>query len=295
MSSQQAKVHIITDSFALFTDPYFLQKEPVTVLPNRLSIAGKTYREGIDLSQEEMMRLMAKQPYAPAFEAPSTQDFKQAFEQAARSVSKILSIHPSRKVSKSYANALSAAEQLVGRIEIQVVDSGCFSAGQGMFIEYAAKLLKQSQDFEWLSTELRNAVERIYVMLYTDSLQHLVQNQLIEPSHQLLGEMLGIKPILTIEEGEIAVIEKTKTRGQLVEHIAEFVLEFADIEAAVIIQPRHPSFDFSRMLHEYLAVELPDVTLSSLIYGPSLASFIGDEGGGVIIFERNPNRIKDVF
>ena len=119
-------VHIVTDSSAHFTTPHFLQQYPVTVVPNRISIDGKSYREGIDLTAEEALKLIATQPYAPLVSSPTEAQYVEVYNRLARSCDAIISIHASREIYPSWANAMGAARApplLTGaRLAFQVGD-----------------------------------------------------------------------------------------------------------------------------------------------------------------------------
>jgi DegV family protein with EDD domain len=291
--SPQPAVHIVTDSFAHLPDGRLSRLAGLTVLPNRMTIGGRTYLEGVDISAEEALRLMRDQPSPPTVTPPSTADYAAAYARLIRETDMILSIHASREVSASWANARKAAQQLAGNSRIGVIDSRALCVGQGMLVAMAAEAGAQfaaasqpaARDFDSLVRQVRGMVERVYAIYCVDSVDYLLQNRLISPSHGILGAMLGIKPFITIEDGRLMAMEKVRTRLQAVERMVEFVIEFENISDAMIVQPRPGTVEATRILQDRLAVEFPERDFPHGVYSASLAALIGTDASGIVIVE----------
>lgn len=273
-------IQIVTDSCAHGQLP-----ANITVVANTLSLQGKTYREGVDLSPEEALKLFSRQPYAPLIHVPTQEDYLAIYERLARDADAILSIHASREILPSWQNARAAAKQMAGRCEVEVIDSRTISAGQGILVRLAAKSLEGGASFEETVRVLRGAVERIYSVYYVESTEFLMQNQIMSPSHSILGMMLNLKPVLTVEEGRLAPMEKVKTRTQAIDRIAEFAVEFLAFDDAVVVQHRAGGNDPSRMLYDRLNADFPNQQFPNTLYGASLAALIGTEATGLVILE----------
>ncbi len=289
-------VQIITDSGAHFVTPHFVQQHPmVTVVPNRISMAGKSYRESVDLTPEEAIRLIAHQVYAPIVTPPSESDFLEAYTRAAHSSDAIISIHTSREMSTSWQNGMAAARQVAGHCPVAVIDSQTFCAGQGMLVKAAIKAIQQQSTFDDMVRVVRGAVERIYSVYYVETVSYLLQNKIMSSSHTILGAMLGIKPFLGVEHGRLSVIEKVKTRAQAVDRLVEFVTEFADIEDVVLLQHKSYLSEQTRMIQDRLAVEFPGQYFPYSMYGPSLAALIGADATGIVVLEEPMEEFEDDF
>jgi DegV family protein with EDD domain len=286
-------VHIVTDSFAHFTGGHnFL---PVTIVPNKIAISGRTYREGVDLNAEDALRMLAHQPFAPVITPPSVNDYIEVYSRLIPVSSGIISIHASREMSTSWQNARAAAQQLLGHCPIMVIDSQTLSAGQAMLVRLAARSLEQHDSLDEVVRVVRGAVERLYSVFFVESMDYLMQNKIMESSHSILGTMLGIKPVLTIEHGRLQPMEKVRTRIQAIERLVEFAVEFAEIDDAVIVQHKPFLAEQTRMLQDRLAVEFPGRTFPYTLYGPSLAALIGVDATGLVVLEHELDRIEDDF
>lgn len=288
-------VHIVTDSCAHFTIPHFARHYPVTVLPNKISIGGRTYREGVDLEADAAIRLIAKQPYAPLVASPSEDEFAEVYLRLAQSGMAILSIHPTRTLYPSWENARAAAQQVMGRCPIVVLDSQSFSAGQGMLVQVAARATAEASTLDDIVREVRSAIERIYCIFYVETMDYLLQNKLMSDAHSILGTMLGIKPFLTLEEGVLKPMEKVRTRVQAIDKLAEFVVEFAQVDDAVILQNVSYTSEATRMLQDRLMVDFPGHHFSHMLYSPSTAALLGPDAMGVVVLESELNEADDDF
>jgi len=286
-------VHIVTDSCANFASPHFLHQHPVTVVPNKISIAGKTYRDGIDLGAEEALRLMRTQTYAPLVTSPTVNDYVEIYNRLARSNEAIVSIHASRELYPSWQNAKTAARQLAGRCQIEVIDSQLVCAAQGMLVKVAAKAIQEHNTMDDIVRTARGAIERTYTIYYVETVNYLLQNKIMTTSHSLLGTMLGIKPFLSLEHGHMILVEKVRTRAQAVDRLLEFVVEFTDIEDVVLLQHKPHMSEQTRMLQDRLAVEFPGRHFPFAMYTPSMAALIGADATGVVVLEKELEDLDD--
>lgn len=286
-------IHIVTDSGAHFPTPHIAPN--VIVVPNTLTIAGKSYREGVDLGTEEALRLIATQQTAPTITPPSVADYSEVLTRLARDTDGILVIVTSKALSGSWANARQAAEALSGHCPLMVIDSRMVSTGLALLIKLGIRTIERGESFDEVVRVVRGGVERVYAVYYSDSMDYLMQNHLMPPSHSILGMMLGLKPVIAIEEGEIIPIEKVRTRTQGLDRIVEFAAEFTDIEDVMIAQQRIGITEATRHLQERLAVEFPGRHFPHTIYGASLAALIGVDALGLVILEREGNNSDDEF
>lgn len=154
-----------------------------------------------------------------------------------------------------------------------------------MLVRLAARELANGQPVDEVVRILRGAIDRIYSIYYVEQTDFLMQNRIMAPSHSILGMMLNIKPILTVEEGRLVPMEKVRTRIQAIERLVEFAVEFTNFDDAILVQHRTGTSDQTRMLNDRLAAEFPDRHFPSTLYGASLAALIGADATGLVILE----------
>lgn len=288
-------IQIVTDSCAHFVNAQFVQQHPITIIPNKIRIGGRTYQEGIDLSSEEAIRLIAHEQFTPVVTVPTESEFADVYHRLAATADAIISIHPSQHLYPTWENARAAARQIGGHCEVAVIDSQTLSAGQAMLAAVAAGSIAEGASVEEVIRKVRGAVERIYSIFYVETVNSLLHSRIISGSHAILGAMLGIKPFLTIEAGHLTPMEKVRTRAQAIERLVEFVVEFTDIDDVVILQNKPHMSEQTRMIQDRLALEFPNRYFPYTLYNPSLAALIGTDATGVVILETEMEEIDDGF
>ena len=97
--------------------------------------------------------------------------------------------------------------------------------------------------------------------------------------------MMGIKPFLAVEEGEIIPMEKVREQDRLTDKLIEFASEFASIERIAILQSTPYATDDTVALRDRLEVIAPGHEYPILLYGPLLASHIGPDATGLVVYE----------
>jgi DegV family protein with EDD domain len=287
------KVRIVTDSSAQFIDPSIIQRYNITVVPLTIEMGDQKYREGSEIDAETFFRKVGEHPSKPILHAPSVDEFAEIYARLNRETDQILSLHISRLMHDTWQNAKGATQTLLGRCEIAVVDSQTASVGLAMLVEAAARMAEETRNLDDIVRAVRSMVERIYAIFYVESLAYLHKGGLVSESQAILGGMLGIKPFLTIEEGELITMEKVRTKPQAIDKLVEFVTEFAAVEQLVILQNSAHVTEQTRMLQERLAIEFSPRLYPVVTYKPSLGTYIGPDAMGIIVFESETEEFGD--
>lgn len=278
------KYHIVTDSAVRFGNPRLVQDYAITIMPSQIIVGEQRYTDGVDLTDEETLRLFESKTVIPHIMPPSVDNYAAMYTRLLHLYDGVISIHASRDLSRNWHHAREAAQRLTGK-PVAVVDSQTICAGQGMLVRLAAQMAQTATDFETLVQNVRGAVERIYSVYYVETLEALHQNGIMSASRMILGTTLGIKPFLSIEDGRMMVIEKVRTRSQAIERLVEFLVEFETLDDAVIVQHRSHISEQTRILQDRLSVEFPGQHFPFTMYGASLAAVLGTEATGVVVLE----------
>ena len=130
---------------------------------------------------------------------------------------------------------------------------------------------------------VRGMVPHLYGAFFVETLDYLERSRRISKAQALLGTMLGIKPMLTVEEGEILPAEKVHTRERAAEKLDEFIGEFSQIRKMAVLQ--HDFDHETETLLTHLHDQLPNREIPVYTYSPSLACHLGPSAIGVIVYE----------
>jgi DegV family protein with EDD domain len=279
-----SRVYVVTDSAATI-ETAVAEHLDITVLPLTVRIDHQDYQDGADLDHEELLLRMAHDRIRPSIVGPTSEQFRRVYSRLTRRTDKIISLHSSASLSLVCREARRAASEFLGRCDIVVMDSETLSLGLGILVQEAARLANASIPLSEIMRQMRGIIRRIYIVLVTDTLDYLEHSQRVSPAQAILGTMLGIKPFLALEEGEIIPMEKVRNRERAIDKLAEFASEFSSIEQVAILQStRYPTQE-TKMLQERLALIAPGHDFPILLYGPLLASHIGPDGMGLIVYE----------
>ncbi|MBN1975776.1 MAG: DegV family protein [Anaerolineae bacterium] len=284
------RVHIVTDSASIIK-PSTAEQLDLTILPLAIRIGDKVYQDGKDLDHEELLLRMARDRIHPEIVGPTIDDFRQTYSQLTRHSNQIISLHSSGSLSLIQREARAAAEEFLGRCDILVMDSETLSLGLNILVREAAQLAMENAPLNEITRKIRGTLRRIYIVLITDTLDYLEHNHLINPTQAILGAMLGIKPFLAIEEGKIIPMEKVRSRERAIDKLAEFANEFSEVEQLAILQSTPYPTNETKTLQERLNVAVPNYEFPILLYGPLLASQIGPDGMGLVVYEKTTKEI----
>ncbi len=281
------KIRIVTDSSAQFLDPSVVRRYGITILPHTIALGGQLFRENVDLDSAACFRLLNEAPPGtlPVLNPPGVPQFSEAYTALHRETDRILSIHVSRGLSRAWEHAQEATRTLLGRCSFSIIDSMTTSVGLGLLVEDAARLTEKVDALEALARALRKRVTHLYGVFQTDAFAYLERGGLLSVSQSMLGDMLGIKPFVTIEDGVLVTMEKVRTRAQTLEKLIEFAAEFEPTDRLVIVHGFPAPTELIRQIQERLVSELNRLACPAVTYQPSLATFIGPEAVGMMVYQ----------
>lgn len=205
-------IKIVTDSTWDFDDN--IKKEhDIEVVPLYLTIKGKRYREGVDISNEEFYEIMKKEDVLPQTSQPTPFDFIEVYKKLLRNFDKILSIHISSKLSGTYNSAILAKKEIDKEDRIFVVDSQNASGALGLMVYFASILRKEGRGIFEIVDHLKKLAERVFTVFILDNLKALEAGGRIGKAKYLLGTILNFKPVLTLKNGLIEPFGSGKIMG----------------------------------------------------------------------------------
>ncbi len=275
-------VKILTDSTADL-HPDVVERLGITVVPAIIQVGQKRLRDGIDITAQNFFSLSEQAPVPPTTLPPSARQFEEAYAELTRQTNEVVAIHASSKLSQIFRTAARTAVPLLGRSRIIVIDSQLIGAALGMLVTQAAQAAANGATLDEVVKLVRGLIPRIYLAFFVETLDYLERGGRVGKAQALLGGMLNIKPLLILEEGEIVPLEKVRNRQKAIEKMVEFISEFTHIERMVILH-NHTLEDVN-LLIEQVNLVLPNLNISVDLYGPVLATHMGPNALGVVVYE----------
>ena len=277
-------VKVVTDSTA-HLEPGVTEELGISIAPLNIHFGDEVLRDGIDITTAEFFRRLGRSSEMPTSSPPSRSTFEEIYSELGKTTDEIISIHISSKLSQTCAVANAAAASYLGRRNILIVDSLTTSLGLGILATAVAKAAAQGRNLDEIVRLLRGMIPHIYIVFFVETLDYLERGGYIGRAQAILGSMLGIKPLLIIEDGKIVPLEKVRTRLSAIDKLFEFVVEFSHIEQMAILQKSPVATEETLILIERLEMVLPEMEFPIITYGPVLATHVGPSTMGVIVYE----------
>ena len=198
-------VRIITDSAS---DIRPGEHEGIVVLPLSVSFGAETYADGVDLTHERFYELLVERDELPKTGQVNPYAFSCAFEDAYAAGDDVVCVTLSSKLSGTNQSAITAAAE--AKVVVRVVDSMSVCVGERVLVEYALRLAAEGRSAVEIADELTAARDRICVVGLLDTLEYLRRGGRISAAAAGVGQLLSIKPVITIEGGEVKVLGKAR-------------------------------------------------------------------------------------
>ncbi len=198
-------VRIMTDSAADLPQPW---PEGVTVLPMTVSFGERQYQDGVNMTHRQFYELLIEGDALPTTSQIGPGQFEEAFRGAVTAGEQVVCVTMSSKLSGTYQSACIAAEEFPG--QVFVVDSLNVTIGEGLLVRWAMELVGQGLEAAQIARQLERERGRIRLIALLDTLEYLKRGGRLSASVALVGGLLSIKPVVSVEDGEVKVIGKAR-------------------------------------------------------------------------------------
>ena len=207
-----SKIAILTDSASDIT-PDMIEGLDVAVIPIRLKIGENNYKDGVNLSKKEFWHKLLTEKVMPKTAQPSPAEFRDYYEELFnKGYEKIISLHISSKMSGTQQVAKVAREMLKREKDIIIVDSKSVTFGQAYQVLEAAKMIKAGAKLEDILARLYEIADKMKVYFAVSDLTYLEKGGRIGKASSVIGNLLKLRPVLKLEDGEVSL--ETKTFGE---------------------------------------------------------------------------------
>ena len=258
------------------------QAAGITVVPLLVYFGDKEYRAGVDLSHEDFWRELTK-PGAPfpTTAAASPGSFREAFERLFDAgADEIVYVGIGSKLSATVDSARVAREMFPGRA-IHVVDTESASMGTGLLALLAAQRAKEGKSGEEIVAELERRKGDLRLYLALETLEYLKRGGRISPARAAIGNLLSVKPIITIEEGVVDTADRPRTRGRARERVLELLSQVKPEMVAVL---HGEAGDIEQFASDLAArTHFPRELMMVELVGPSVGPHVGPGVYGAVI------------
>ena len=277
-----SRIAVVTDSTADLP-PELVRRHGIHVVPQTVSFGDRIYHDGVDLSADEFLRLLAESPVQPTTTQPSPEVFVALYRQLAETYDAVVSIHISAKLSDTVLSAMIAARTVADEIPVTVIDSDSATMGCGLLAVTAATMAARGAPVSAITDRVADEAAHMDIVFMVESLEALQRGGRIGRAAAILGSVLSLKPILRLTGGEISPLERTRTRRRAIRDMVDYVKRQDGVRRICAVYTGRP--DEARNLLREFDLLVPHEQMFVTHLGPAMAS---NAGPGVIgfIFER---------
>lgn len=214
-------VRIIVDSGCDLTQSE-ARELGVELMPITVTFGAEEYRDGINLSPVQFYEKLIESDELPRTSQISPYTYGQVFKGFVDAGDDVVCVTLSSKLSGSYQSACMAAEDFPGRAF--VVDSLNVSMGEQVVVRLALRIREQGVGAKEMAERLNAAAHEVRVLALLDTLEYLKRGGRISPTVAFAGELLSIKPVVSVVEGEVELLGKargSKNGGNLLRKFIE--------------------------------------------------------------------------
>lgn len=202
-------VRILTDS-ACDLSPAEAHALNIQIIPLHLTLEdGTVLRDGVDTNADSFYTLLAACKKLPVTSQPSPDLFAAAFDEARAAGDEVIVILLSSALSGTYQSARIALG-MSGCKNVHLLDSGTVCIAEGLLVRLAVRLRRQGYDAAQIHAELERAKKHLHVVAVIDDLKYLRKGGRLPAAVAVAGGMLGIKPLITIQDGRVVMAGRAR-------------------------------------------------------------------------------------
>lgn len=214
-----SKIAILTDSSCDLSKEY-METLPIKVIPLRIVFEDKEYRDRVEITSQEIYEKMEEE--IPKTSLPSPEDVLRSIKDLEEEgYTDIIGLFISSGLSGTFNVVRNIADQYKGSMNIKIIDSFQVSMGLGYAVWEAAKAAKNEQSVEAVIGAIKQSLRLIEVNFVVGTLEYLKKGGRISHFSGTIGELLQVKPILSIQDGSIETIKKVNGRKKSIRALIE--------------------------------------------------------------------------
>lgn len=221
-------VAVVTDSTACL-DAEQAAALGIHVVPLHVVVGRRSYAEGVDISTAEVADLLRKGRERVSTSRPAPGELVERYREvrARTGCDAIVSLHLSGRISGTVEAAQLAAGAVRDEVRVEVVDTRVLGMALGYAACSAARAAASGAGPEEVVAVARERAAATSTLFYLDSLEHLRRGGRVGTAAALLGSALAIKPLLTLRDGQVEMLEKVRTRNRALARLEERCVELA--------------------------------------------------------------------
>jgi DegV family protein with EDD domain len=275
---------ILTDNAAQFTQPGFTGREVIRQISYSVRLNGNVYLDG-EGPKSTTLPASTGETLHPALIVPEIAQIQQIFQSLAGQYREIIAILTSSELSPLFSRAEKAAHSVRGQTNLTLIDSQTTALGLGLMVQNAAEAAVRGMGGIEIERSIRRMIPRTYSIFASSGLSYMYHAGFIDEGQAAIGEMLGILPIFSLEEGKLSSIEKARNPRGVLEFFQEFLGEFDDLQQIAFLHGAAPFNQEAHLLREHAQIHFAHTPFTEHTINLPTAMLFGPRTLGLVILE----------
>jgi len=265
---------VVTDSTADLPDEW-RARYGIEVVPLKVLFGKETFRDGVDMNNEEFFRRLAASSSLPTTSAPSPGEFAEVYRRLAEDHDGCISIHIGAQLSATAEAARVGASSVEG-FAVSVVDSQSVS----MPVAFLCRIAAECESLDVATDAVRDRVPKTRVLALLDTLRYLEMGGRLSRAQAMIGTMLDLKPLLLVANAEIKPVDRVRTRSRAISRMVDYFKNDLPVEHVGVVHAQAP--DEAEQIAAALREDLPgrEVTVGQI--GSVLGTHTGPKALGLV-------------
>ena len=269
---------VVTDSTADLPDAW-RATYGIEVVPLKVLFGEETFRDGVDINNEEFFRRLATSTKLPTTSAPSPGEFAELYSRLAKDHDGCISIHIGRQLSAT-AEAARVGAQTVEGFKVNVIDSETVTMPMAFLCRVAAECATLAE----ATAAVEQRVPKCRVLALLDTLRYIEMGGRVSRAQAMIGTMLDLKPLLLVADREIKSVDRVRTRSRAIPRMVEFFEGDLPVEHVGVVHAQAP--EEAERIAADLRKRYPDLEVPVGQIGCVLGTHTGPKALGLTYIKR---------
>ena len=254
----------------------------IEVVPLNVHFGSDVYKDRVNLMPDAFYDKLINGDVLPTTSQPSVGEFIDVYERLGSDADGIVSVHISEKLSGTMNSARLASQQANADCPIEVVDTFQVSMGVGICAMEAAEVANSGGNMNQVILAARNAVTRSQCFFMLETLEFLQKGGRIGKAQALIGNLLKIRPMLMLQEGEVHPLGRERTRRKGIAKLVDTAEELAPISGLAVMYSTGP--DEAQILVQNVSKFMIEGREPMMLQiGPVIGTYAGPDTLGIAL------------
>jgi DegV family protein with EDD domain len=269
---------VVTDSTADLPDEW-RERYDIEVVPLKVLFGEETFRDGVDMNNEEFFARLATSTKLPTTSAPSPGEFAELYTRLAKEHDGCISIHIGRQLSATAESAWVGSQSVEG-FPVSVIDSETVTMPMAFLCRVAAECATLAE----ATAAVEARIPKCRVLALLDTLRYIEMGGRVSRAQAMIGTMLDLKPLLLVVDREIKPVDRVRTRSRAIPRMVDFFDKDLPVEHVAVVHAQAP--EEAERIASDLRLRLPGLEVPVGQIGCVLGTHTGPKALGVVYIKK---------